>query len=156
LDIKESGKIAELVSGPLAVLTLPSLHPPQLNAILRAFERNIPPKRPKTPEEVQKELEGKNSDPAMPGRRIKRMRPILQPELNVVGALIERQVYTREGVDEVSKLPTLQSLREQLVGLISSPGIQLTAVMNEAGGGRMARTLEGLKKGLEEESNPSL
>jgi len=82
---------------------------------------------------------------------VKRIRPILVPELKVVGALLEGKVFTREGVDEVGKLPTLQTLREQLVGLISSPGMQLAAVLSEAGGGRLARTLEGLKKGLEEQ-----
>jgi ribosomal protein L10 len=156
IDINESAKIAKLVSGPLAVLTLPSLHPPQLNGILRALERLVPPKKPKTEEQLKKELEAKNADPATPGRRMKRIRPTLTPELNVVGALIEGKIFTREGVDEVGKLPTLGTLREQLVGLISSPGMQLAGVLSEAGGGRLARTLEGLKKGLEENSGAGL
>jgi hypothetical protein len=39
-----------------------------------------------------------------------------------------------------------------LVGLLSSPATQLAMTLSEASGGRLARTLEGLKKGLEETS----
>jgi ribosomal protein L10 len=55
-----------------------------------------------------------------------------------------------EGVRDVSKLPTLDTLRAQIVGLLSSPAVQLAAILSEASGGKLARTLEGLKKGLEE------
>jgi ribosomal protein L10 len=68
----------------------------------------------------------------------------------VMGALIEGRVFGMEGVRDVSKLPTLDTLRAQIVGLLSSPAVQLAAVLSEASGGKLARTLEGLKKGLEE------
>jgi len=139
-------------SGRFAVLSLPSLHPPQLNAILRAMDRSVPPKPPKTEQELKHEQEEKNADPAQPGRRMKRVRQTRIPELKVMGAIIENRVFLPENVQAVSKLPTLDTLRAQIVGLVSAPAAQLAAIMNEASGGKLARTLEGFKKGLEEGS----
>ncbi|KAJ7017966.1 hypothetical protein C8F04DRAFT_1153708 [Mycena alexandri] len=118
------------LTGALAVLSLPVLDPPQLKAILRTFDRNVPPRKPKTEEELQKELQEKNADPANPG---------LDPELRFWGRYLTGKYCSPERV-------------RNLVGLLSSPGAQLAMVLSEAGGGRLARTLEGLKKGLEETS----
>ncbi|KAJ7292940.1 hypothetical protein C8J57DRAFT_1267623 [Mycena rebaudengoi] len=150
-------RMTDGVKGGLAVLSLPVLDPPQLKAILRTFSRTVPPRKPKTEEELKKELDEKNADPANPGRRIKRMRQLVNPELRVLGALVEGQILLPEKVNVVADLPTLQTLREQLVGLLSSPATQLAMTLSEASGGRLARTLEGLKKGLEEtaESEPA-
>ncbi|KIM47699.1 hypothetical protein M413DRAFT_15832 [Hebeloma cylindrosporum] len=139
-------------SGRFAVLSLPSLHPPQLNAILRAMDRSVPPKPPKTEQELKQEQDEKNADPAQPGRRMKPVRQTRIPELKVMGAIIENRVLLPENVQDVSKLPTLDTLRAQIVGLLSAPAAQLAAVLSEASGGKLARTLEGLKKGLEESS----
>ncbi|KAF9486383.1 hypothetical protein BDN70DRAFT_869897 [Pholiota conissans] len=136
-------------SGRFAVLTLPSLHPPQLNAVLRAMDRSVPPKPPKTEEQIKLELAEKNADPAQPGRRMKRVRQVRIPELRLMGAIIENRVFLPQNLQDVSKLPTLDTLRAQIVGLISGPSAQLAAVLGEASGGRLARTLEGLKKSLE-------
>jgi len=150
VTLDSSQQIASMVEGGLAILSLPSLDPPQLKAVLRALERSVPPKKPKTAEELEKEEEEKNADPVTPGRRVKRMKPILHPELTLAGALVERTVFTPKGLRGVASLPTLKTLREQIVGLLSSPATQLAAVLSEASGGKLARTLEGLKKGLEE------
>ncbi|KAI6048025.1 hypothetical protein EDC04DRAFT_2921151 [Pisolithus marmoratus] len=125
-----------LVQGGLAVLTLPSLNPPQLNAILRAIDRAVPPK--KAIEEDAGNGKKRKDDDAdfIPGRPRPRIKPDLTPELKVMGML--------------PRLPTLDTLRAQIVGLLSSPAMQLAAVLSEASGGKLARTLEGLKKGLEE------
>ena len=159
IDLDKVGKMTSEVTGGLAVLSLPALDPPQLNGILRALDRGVPPRKPKTEEELAKELAEKNADPATPGRRVKRMRPIRQPELRLVGALIDGQVFLPERVRDVSKLPSLETLRAQIVGLLSSPATQLAGVLSQASGGRLARTLEGLRKGLEEtqssESGPN-
>lgn len=136
-------------AGRFAVLQLPSLNPSHLSAVLRAMDRSVPPKKPKTEEELKQELADKNADPAQPGRRMKRVRQVRIPELKLMGAIIENRVFLPENVTEVSKLPTLDTLRAQIVGLLSAPAAQLTAVLNEAGGGKLARTLEGLKKQLE-------
>jgi ribosomal protein L10 len=139
-------------SGRFAVLSLPSLYPPQLKAILRALDRSVPPKPPKTEQELKQEQDEKNADPAQPGRRMKRVRQTRIPELKVMGAIIENRVLLPENVQDVSKLPTLDTLRAQIVGLLSAPAAQLAAILSEASGGKLARTLEGFKKGLEESS----
>lgn len=110
---------------------------------------------PKTPDEIKKELEEKTADPETPGRRVKRMRKILHPELKLVGALIEGHVFLPERVRDVSNFPTLDTLRAQIVGLLSAPATQLAGVLSQASGGRLARTLEGLRKGLEEDASGS-
>jgi len=142
-------------TGTFCVLSLPSFDPPQLEAILRTLDRTVPPRPPKTPEELKKELEEKNADPATPGRRVKRQRRILSPELKLMGAVVDGKVFLPQGIKEVAKLPSLDTLRAQLIGLLSAPANQIAGVLGEASGGRLARALEGLKKGLEEEAAPA-
>jgi ribosomal protein L10 len=150
VPVEESSKLAGWLNGPLAVLSLPSLLPPQLHAILRAMDRAVPPKKPKTQEQLAKELEEKNADPVTPGRRIKRQRPVLAPELKVVGALIEGRIFSAVGLQTVATLPSLDTMRAQLVGLLGMPSMQLVRVLGDAGGGKLVRLLEGLKLSLEE------
>lgn len=144
-------KMVKGTKGSFALLTMSNFHPPQLKAILIAMAKSAPPKKPKTQEEIEQEQAAKNADPTQPGRRMKRVRPIRTPDLKVVGALIEDRVYIKEDVADVSKLPTLDTLRSQIVGLLGSSASQLAAVLVQASGGSLARTLEGFKKGLEEE-----
>jgi ribosomal protein L10 len=154
IDTKKSEDIAHLLSGGLAVLSLPSLDPPQLQALLRALERSVPPVKQLTPEQREVERKAKAeaaAKAAIPGRRAKRVREEQTPELRLMGAFIEGKVFTTEGVKDVSKLPNLDTLRAQLVGLLSAPAAQLAAVLSQASGGQLARTLEGFKKALEEE-----
>jgi hypothetical protein len=150
LDIKAGREIANFVPrGGLAILTLSSLNPPQLNAILRIMDRTVPPRKPTTQEELDAKEAEKNADPVTPGRAPKKVKEVFQPELKLLGALIERRVFSAHGVQDVSKLPTLDTLRAQVVGLLSSPATQLAAVVGEASGGKLVRTLEGLKQSLE-------
>lgn len=67
-----------------------------------------------------------------------------------MGAIIENRVLLAGDVQTTSKLPTLGTLHAQIVGLLSAPAAQLAMVLGEASGGKLARALEGLKKGLEE------
>lgn len=153
IDADKTIQIAKLVEGGLAVLTLPSLSPPQLNAIIRAIDRVVPPKKAQAKEAETKPSKGKgreeNSD-WIPGRPVPKVRPVLSPEFRVMGAFIEGRVFSAAGVKDVAKLPPLDTLRAQIVGLLSTPAMQLAAVLSEASGGKLARTLEGFKKGLEE------
>ncbi|KAL4067313.1 hypothetical protein V8B97DRAFT_1873888 [Scleroderma yunnanense] len=151
LDAHASEHLAKLVEGSLAVLTLPSLNPPQLNAIIRAIDRVVPAKKAVREDTMKGKKNSKDEDADfVPGRPRPRTKPQLTPELKVMGALIEGRVFTEAGVKDVAKLPTLDTLRAQIVGLLSSPAMQLAAILSEASGGKLARTLEGLKKGLEE------
>ncbi|EAU92352.1 hypothetical protein CC1G_00571 [Coprinopsis cinerea okayama7 len=136
--------------GSYMVLSIPSLHPPLINGVLRAMDRSVPPKPPKTPEQIKAEEAAKNADPEQPGRRMKRVRQVRIPELKLMGAIIEGRVFLPPGLNEVAKLPTLDTLRAQIVGLLSAPASQLAGVLGQASGGQLARTLEGLKKGLED------
>ncbi|KAG6874383.1 hypothetical protein C0995_015119 [Termitomyces sp. Mi166 len=155
INLAQVDKMIGESTGNFAILLLPSFHPPQLNAVLRALERSVPMRPPKTPEEIEKEEQEKNADPESPGRRMKRQRRVLYPQLKLVGALVEGRVFLPQGIKDVSQLPTLDTLRAQIVGLLSAPGMQLAGVLSQAGGGQLARTLEGLKKGLEEDAAAS-
>lgn len=149
INLDEVEQMVRNVKGGYAVLSLPVLDPPYLNAILRALHRSVPPRPPKTQAEIDKEEEEKKADPSTPGRRMKRVKPTLVPELKVMGALIEGKVLLPERVQDVAKMPTLETLRGQIVGLLSSPSAQLAGVLSEASGGKLARTLAGLQKALE-------
>lgn len=155
VNLAEVEEMINNQSGSFAVLSLPSLNPPQLNAILRAMDKSVPPKPPKTPEEIKSEQELKKADPAQPGRRMKRSRQIRVPELKLMGAIIENRVFLPQNIHDVSKLPTLSTLHAQIVGLLSAPASQLAAVLGEASGGRIARTLEGLKLSLQAANEPA-
>jgi len=150
IDAKTSEEIAQTAQGGLAVLSPPIFNPPQLLAILRALDRSAPRPKPPTAEELKQAAALEAQDPPNPGRRVKRMRKIHEPELALMGALIEGRVFKAEGVNQVARLPTLGTLQAQIVGLLNSPGAQLAAVLSEGSGGKLARTLEGLKKSLEE------
>jgi ribosomal protein L10 len=150
INLAQVEKMINNQSGSFAVLSFPTLHPPQLNAVLRALDRSVPARPPKTEAEMKRASAGKNADPEQPGRRMKRQRQIRVPELKLMGAIIENRVLLAGDVQSVSKLPTLGTLHAQLVGLLSAPAAQLAMVLGEAGGGQLARTLEGLKRGLEE------
>ncbi|EJF67317.1 hypothetical protein BD309DRAFT_954682 [Dichomitus squalens] len=142
-------EIAKTVTGSLAVLSFPELNPPQLKAVLRVLARSVPPRKPKTPEQLEEEKKAVEAA-FVPGRRPKRQKPTPVPDLKLLGALIEGRLFKAEGVRSVAELPTLDALRAQIVGLLSAPAAQLSMVLSEASGGKLKRTLEGFKKSLEE------
>lgn len=150
IDKSTAKAIADMVDGGLAILSFPYLNPPQMDAILRVLARSVPPRKVKTKEELAQEAKDA-ADAFVPGRRPKKQRPTPVPDLKVVGALIEGRVFKPEEVQGVAKLPTLDILRAQIVGLLSAPSMQLAAVLSQASGGTLSRTLEGLKKSLEEQ-----
>ncbi|KAH9854275.1 hypothetical protein C2E23DRAFT_817967 [Lenzites betulinus] len=151
LDTRTRRQLAKAVPGTLAALSFPALNPPQLKAVLRVLARSVPPRKPKTQQELD---DAKKAAEAafVPGRRPKRQRPTPVPDLKLLGALIEGRLFKTEGVQSVAELPTLDGLRAQIVGLLSAPASQLAMVLGEASGGKLARTLEGFKKSLEPES----
>lgn len=142
--------ISGAVKGGLCVLSLPSLNPPQLLAVIRAFERAVP-KKPVDPSQTKDGRKKTDDENPTPGRRLKRVKVRRDPSLTLLGAVIEGKYFAAEGVKDVAMLPPLETLHAQIVGLLSSPAMQLAAVLSQASGGHLARTLEGLKKGLEEQ-----
>ncbi|KAK7021824.1 hypothetical protein VNI00_017268 [Paramarasmius palmivorus] len=127
---------------------------PHLSAILRAMDRSAPPRLPMTPKQNAKEA-AKKADPDQPSRRMKRSCPVLVPDMKDMGTLIEGKVFLPQGVKDVAELPTLDTLRAQIVDLLSAPGARIAGVLSQAAGGQLARTLEGLKMALEEEQKGS-
>lgn len=113
------------VQGPTAMLAFPTLDPPQLKAVLRMIDRAIPKPQPG----------------AHPG-----------PSLKVIGAYVDGRVLQPAGIQALSTLPSLDTLRAQLVGLLSAPAAQIAGVLDQARGGRLSRTLDGLRASLEESS----
>jgi len=151
IDADTAKDISKTVENGLAVLSLPSLDPPTLNAILNALQKSIPPLKPGEAARASSSKKPSADDPDfVPGRRVKRVKPTLTPELTVMGALIEGRVFKAAAVRDVASLPTLDTLRAQLIGLISSPAGQIAGILGQASGGQLARTLEGFKKGLED------
>lgn len=148
-DMAMLDRMTDDVHGGYAVLSFPELSPPYLAGVLRALERAVPPPPPVAPVDPKQP----KKDPTHPGRKEKRFKPILTPTLRVVGGIVEGRVLLADSVKEVGKLPTLDVLRSQIVGLLSAPGMQLAGVLNSAAGGQLARTLEGYKLSLEEEQN---
>ncbi|KAL7338068.1 hypothetical protein BJY59DRAFT_758150 [Rhodotorula toruloides] len=119
--------------GPIAVVTSPSLHPPTLSKVLALVNKfsktpspNQPPPGPKDP-------------------------PL--ERLAILSSLVERQAATLERTKEVGKLPSLDTLRAQLIGLLSAPGSRITGVVG-ARAQEIGRALEGFKLGLEEQGKP--
>ena len=151
IDAGTAKAISNTVENGLAVLSLPSLDPPMLNAILNALQRSVPPLKPGGKAQDSSSKKPSADDPDfVPGRRVKRSKPTPTPELTVMGALIEGRVFKAAAVRDVASLPALDTLRAQLIGLISSPANQIAGILGQASGGQLARTLEGFKKGLED------
>ncbi|KDQ15648.1 hypothetical protein BOTBODRAFT_31535 [Botryobasidium botryosum FD-172 SS1] len=122
-----------LLEGPIALISLPTLHPPALASLIRILDRAAP-----KPTETPKA--GAADAP-------------LVPALNLLGAIVSSQLLLPPAVRDTSKLPSLETLHAQIVGLISAPGANLVSVLGRARGGAVVGLLEGLKKSLEEPEN---
>ena len=61
-------------------------------------------------------------------------------KLQIVGAGLGNQVLNAEGVKALATLPSLDQLRAQLIGLISTPATRIAGVL-QAPGGQIARVL---------------
>lgn len=120
--------------GPLAVLTAPTLSPSLLSSLLPLLDqfshspsRNAPPVDPKA----------KQTTPT--------------PErLQLLSSLLERtSARDQLATAQVAKLPELDVLRSQIVGLLSAPGARITGVLGQRAF-EVGRALQGFKVGLEQ------
>ncbi|WWD09920.1 hypothetical protein V865_008050 [Kwoniella europaea PYCC6329] len=121
----------KILVGQRALLSCPSLSPTYLNKILTTLNKTLKGlKRENTPDEKQ-------------------------PSLKLISGLLEnKHIYNEKQLQtEISKLPELDVLRSQLVGLLQAPQSQLVGVLNQARGGQLVRTLQGLEEGLKGESD---
>ncbi|KAG8990425.1 hypothetical protein FRB90_001759 [Tulasnella sp. 427] len=141
---KEGNKLSKMLKGPIAALVLGgTLDPPLLSAVLRIVDKAAPPlpasAQPKKPTSSADDFEPKEKEPAV-------------PKMSVVGAYIDGKVLSNNRLREVARLPRLDELRAQIIGLVGAPGAKIAGVLSSAAGARLALTLEGWKKGLEEGS----
>ncbi|KAG8948659.1 hypothetical protein FRC04_009424 [Tulasnella sp. 424] len=139
---KEGNKLSKMLKGPFAALVLGgTLDPPLLSAVLRVVDKAAPP----LPASAQAKAKSKSADDFEP----KEKEPAV-PKMLVAGAYIDGKVLTNARLREVAKLPRLDELRAQIVGLVGAPGSKIAGVLSSAAGARLALTLEGWKRGLEE------
>ncbi|TYJ56710.1 hypothetical protein B9479_002641 [Cryptococcus floricola] len=125
-----SSPIMPHLAGQRAVLTCTSLSPTYLAKILSSLSRTI------------KSLKRENAEGA-------------QPTLNLVAGLVEgHKVMTQKELEELGKLPELDVLRAQVVGMLEGQGRSLVGVLGQAAGGSLVRTLQGLEKDMEAKEKP--
>lgn len=122
------------LDGQTALITVPSLSPAYISKILAATERVM--------KRAQKDEKAKDAT-----------KEVKQPAFTLTAAVLEgNRLMDPATVREVAKLPELDTLRAQLVGLLESPGRQLVGVLSQAGGGALVRTLQGLEQGLKDKA----
>ena len=74
-----------------------------------------------------------------------------QPVLNLLVGLADgERVMPAKEVQAMVKLPELDTLRAQVVGMLEGQGRTLVGVLGQAGGGGLVRTLQGLEQGMKE------
>jgi len=126
-----------LLSGPLALLTLPAVSPAHLKAAIQI----LAPSAPKFPAPKRKANPGYH-EPAVQGGLQKMM---------LLGARVEGKVFDAEGVKWVGGIDGgLDGLRAQLVGMLQGFGAGVTNTL-EGVGRSLYFTVEGRRGMLEEE-----
>lgn len=124
----DAASLADQLGGQTALITCPTLSPKYIKSMLAIIE--------KTMKSAQKdEVKGKE---------------VKQPSFSLFAGVVEGRVVQPEGVTEMAKLPEIEQLRAQLVGLLEMPQRQLVGVLSQAGGGGLVRTLQGLEESLKE------
>ena len=126
-----------LLSGPLALLTIPSVSPQHLKAALSILAPSPPdfpaPKRRTTPS---------YHEPAVQNGLQKLM---------LLGARIEGRVFDMDGAKWVGRIPGgMEGLRGQLVAMLQGMGAGITNTL-EAAGKTLYVTVEGRRGMLEDE-----
>lgn len=134
----ELGGLESILSGPLAMLTCPSLSPPYVSRLLSV---------------IDKALGNRALSPAAAAGKPHTRTASANPRMVPLAAIVEgNRLVDVPALRDVSKLPDLQTLRSQIVGLLSSPASQLASVLSMASGGQLSLTLEGRKRQLEEKA----
>lgn len=142
-------KIKKMIGkGAVMILSLPSLEPPHLLAILRGLDKAIPRSILPTSEEKARAKADIEAE-YVPGKEQQRLRPITVPELGLAGALIEGRAIPIAELREVAALPSMDALYGQIVGLLSQPPSTLVELLSQAGGGKLLRTLRGYQQSFE-------
>lgn len=133
----ELRQLKHVLSGPIAVLTSPTLSPPYISRLMEVIDKSF----------------GNKKAPPAPAPGAAHSKSVtLNPRIVPLAAVIEgNKVIDVPALRDVSTIPDLQTLRAQIVGLLSSPASQLAGALSMASGGKLAMTLEGRKQQLEEQ-----
>lgn len=131
--------LTSIIAGPMIVLH--SASPPSptyLSALLASINKStnfkVPASSQPTPFTSAAGLAEDSTSPTA-----------VNPKIFCVGAVVDGEIITADGVRTLGTLPELDTLRAQIVGLISAPASQLSGVLSAAAGGQLSRVLEGLK-----------
>lgn len=125
-----------LLSGPIAILTLPSVSPAHVKAALSILAPS-----PQFPAPKRRASPGLYEAPVQAGLQ----------KLMFLGARVEGKVFDMEGARWVGSIEGgLTGLRAQLVGMLSGVGAGVTNTL-EAAGRSLYVTVEGRRGMLEEE-----
>jgi ribosomal protein L10 len=133
-------ELAPLLSGPIALLTMPVVSPQHLKAALTILS----PSQPNFPAPTRKANPGWHDLPVQAGLQ----------KLMLMGARVEGKVFDIDGTKWVGTIAGgLDGLRAQLVHLLQSIGGGITNTL-EAAGKSIYFTVEGRRMQLEEEQSP--
>lgn len=137
VDKKTAHGLAPLLSGPIVLLTFPTVSPQHLKAALTV----LAPSAPDFPAPTRR---------ANPGWHDNAVQTGLQ-KLMLMGARVEGKVFDVEGARWVGKIGGgLEGLRAQLVHLLQSAGAGVTNTL-ESAAKNLFFTVEGRRMMLEEE-----
>jgi len=130
--------LAPLLSGPLVLLTFPTVSPAHMKAALSILS----PSQPQYPAPTRKANPGWHDPPVQAGMH----------KLLLLGARVEGKVFDVEGAKWVGGLEGgLEGLRGQLVGMLQSLGGALTSTL-EGTAKSLYLTVEGRRTMLEDEA----
>ncbi|KAL2164728.1 hypothetical protein VTH06DRAFT_23 [Thermothelomyces fergusii] len=130
-------QLAPLLTGPLAIFTLPAVSPAHLAAALGV----LCPNPPAFPPPSKKKFPGYYDATAQNGLQ----------KLLLIGGRIEDRVFDLEGINWVGGIESgVDGLRAQLVHLLQSAGLGLTSTL-EGAGKSVWLTLESRRSVLEEQ-----
>lgn len=134
--------------GSYALISARELNPPQLAQLIRLIDRAAPSRKVEEPPARKGPINPDDIEDAPP--KVK-----APPSIHLVAGVVENKFFLIEDIVAISKLPTLQTLQAQIVGLLSTPAAKLSQILGIAAGGDLLRTLRGFEKGLEEDSKAS-
>lgn len=140
VDKKKAHALAPLLSGPLVVLTFPTVSPQHMKAALST----LAPSPPQFPAPTRKANPGWHEGAVQSGL----------PKLLLLGARVDGRVFDVDGTKWVGGIEGgLEGLRAQLVALLQIMGASLTNTL-ESAAKNLYFTVESRRTMLEEEGMP--
>lgn len=130
--------------GNIALLTLPTLHPPSLKAALAAIKKlsDTDDPRQQVAAAAAAKKAGAGKSQSADGTKAAR--------LPVISALIEGKEVLAPALHDMASLPPLDEILAQLVAVLETPARNIIGLSTQAAGLDLVRTLEGFRVGLEE------